>query len=315
MQDYQHQVLKIVYQNQKKRFRILPHTYEELTLLIKKNFPQLSTSNSLIIKYKDKENDIILISSTEDLNEAYTQSEESKITLNLVVEASKEDEKSGLDLSNHQVKKEISSSIMLSISPKHEEKKGTIPSPPEKENKITNFTINEDKPNLNQKFENINQKILNESIHIGFQCEKCKLSPIVGKRFKCTQCENFNICQKCEQEEFHSDHLLLQITTPDQDPILIISGKKNPKYNSNYVNNYLKYLPENLECIHENELKLNINKKQDLRTLKDEEKEAKYSSKQKNETYQVEDIKEEENKKDNNLFSLFTDSLAEMIFG
>ena len=43
--------------------------------------------------------------------------------------------------------------------------------------------------------------------HYGIKCEKCKMNPIKGIRFKCNICDNYNLCEKCEDdnqnEQFH----------------------------------------------------------------------------------------------------------------
>ena len=36
--------------------------------------------------------------------------------------------------------------------------------------------------------------------HKGIQCKKCFKEPIIGIRYKCLQCDNYNLCQKCEEE-------------------------------------------------------------------------------------------------------------------
>ena len=41
---------------------------------------------------------------------------------------------------------------------------------------------------------NMMQKI----IHRGIICNKCGKKDIKGKRYKCAQCSNFNLCEKCE---------------------------------------------------------------------------------------------------------------------
>ena len=37
-------------------------------------------------------------------------------------------------------------------------------------------------------------------IHKGFTCEFCKMSPIIGIRYKCDGCSLFNLCEKCYKE-------------------------------------------------------------------------------------------------------------------
>ena len=36
-------------------------------------------------------------------------------------------------------------------------------------------------------------------VHYMVSCSGCGVNHIVGKRFKCTECENFNYCEKCEK--------------------------------------------------------------------------------------------------------------------
>lgn len=51
-------------------------------------------------------------------------------------------------------------------------------------------------------------------IHKGITCKECGVNPILGARFKCTICNNYNLCEACEEKEAHS-HLLLKIYSPE----------------------------------------------------------------------------------------------------
>jgi len=37
------------------------------------------------------------------------------------------------------------------------------------------------------------------TIHKDITCEGCKLNPIIGIRYKCSECKNFNYCEACEE--------------------------------------------------------------------------------------------------------------------
>lgn len=55
----------------------------------------------------------------------------------------------------------------------------------------------------------------NNSVHTNVRCDVCNMSPILGVRFKCTVCMNFDLCSKCEKSNIHSaDHPLLKIKVP-----------------------------------------------------------------------------------------------------
>ena len=47
-------------------------------------------------------------------------------------------------------------------------------------------------------------------IHIGIQCNNCGELPIQGIRYKCVECDNYNLCSKCEENKSHP-HLFYKI--------------------------------------------------------------------------------------------------------
>ena len=38
-----------------------------------------------------------------------------------------------------------------------------------------------------------------KTTHHGIQCNMCKINPIVGYRYKCSICKDYNLCENCEQ--------------------------------------------------------------------------------------------------------------------
>lgn len=50
-------------------------------------------------------------------------------------------------------------------------------------------------------------------IHDGVQCDSCETVPIVGFRYKCVQCPNYDLCQGCEALHKHPDHLMVRMPT------------------------------------------------------------------------------------------------------
>ena len=49
--------------------------------------------------------------------------------------------------------------------------------------------------------------------HHGYVCDGCDQGPILGSRFKCTTCGDFDLCATCEERCNHA-HPLLKITKP-----------------------------------------------------------------------------------------------------
>jgi len=54
---------------------------------------------------------------------------------------------------------------------------------------------------------------LNKSVHSHYYCNECGADPIVGPRYKCSVCPDFDICENCEKTIQHP-HLFLKINHP-----------------------------------------------------------------------------------------------------
>jgi len=53
----------------------------------------------------------------------------------------------------------------------------------------------------------------NFTIHDLVTCDGCGLDPLIGFRYKCIQCSNFDLCQKCEAAHKHPEHLMIRMPT------------------------------------------------------------------------------------------------------
>ena len=73
-----------------------------------------------------------------------------------------------------------------------------------------------------------NNKLADKLVHFGITCDGCGVFPIIGCRYKCAICEDFDFCEECEKKygEEHS-HPFLKIYEPKMTPISFkCSGKK-----------------------------------------------------------------------------------------
>ncbi len=64
------------------------------------------------------------------------------------------------------------------------------------------------------------EKISNKIMHFGVKCDGCGAFPIVGCRFKCAVCPDFDYCEECEKKlsEKHN-HPFLKIYEPKMNPV------------------------------------------------------------------------------------------------
>ena len=64
------------------------------------------------------------------------------------------------------------------------------------------------------------EKKSDKVIHLNISCDGCKVKSIEGIRFKCAICDNYNLCEKCEEKlnESHA-HPFIKIYYPNLAPI------------------------------------------------------------------------------------------------
>ena len=75
------------------------------------------------------------------------------------------------------------------------------------------------------KISNIQNKI--NTTHYNIACEFCGKTPIIGYRYKCSQCPNFNLCSECEEKNAHP-HYFIKIRKAEDD---------DKKDDNNLINN------------------------------------------------------------------------------
>ena len=52
-------------------------------------------------------------------------------------------------------------------------------------------------------------------VHRNIRCEGCGLDPLVGRRYMCTICDDYNLCENCEQElAVRHNHPFIKVTYP-----------------------------------------------------------------------------------------------------
>ena len=49
-------------------------------------------------------------------------------------------------------------------------------------------------------------------IHHGFKCDACDMQPIIGLRYKCLECPDFDLCNGCHKKEAHKEHKMVRKT-------------------------------------------------------------------------------------------------------
>jgi len=60
-------------------------------------------------------------------------------------------------------------------------------------------------------------------VHKNVTCDGCLVTPIVGVRYKCCECKNYDLCEQCEQLQVHP-HSFVKITSADDVPVSMVTG-------------------------------------------------------------------------------------------
>ena len=105
-----------------------------------------------------------------------------------------------------------------------------------------------------------------KTVHHGIKCKKCFKEPIIGYRYKCSECNNYNLCQDCEEKNaINGDHHHNFIKIRNE-------LKENNNFNDNQFNNNLFNLDK--ENDNDNNLHFNLNKlNNDIKNNKNDDNE------------------------------------------
>ena len=84
------------------------------------------------------------------------------------------------------------------------------------------------------------KKDLCNTIHYNIACQKCSKNPIIGIRYKCSICKDFNLCANCEEENSVSlahPHNFIKIRNATNNEIILYNNNNNKNNNNIYINN------------------------------------------------------------------------------
>ena len=81
---------------------------------------------------------------------------------------------------------------------------------------------------LSKSSSNINE--LQLRTHLNAACDGCGVSPIIGIRYKCSVCKNFDFCEVCEERVVHN-HPFIKILKPENLPSVILTAVNEDEEN------------------------------------------------------------------------------------
>ena len=134
----------------------------------------------------------------------------------------------------------------------------------ENENEGNKKELNElqfQKDSLKNELDNNKKQISNfsscKTVHDGIKCDMCLKMPIIGCRYKCSICDNYNLCENCEEENanFQShNHNFIKIRKKEE---TLTKQINNNNYN-NFVSGSNNQQHFSFKCLNTQELTTTI---------------------------------------------------------
>ncbi len=237
-------VLKLTYDGVTKRQRISSVSFSDLQNVIRAEFPALA-DGTYSVSYTDPEGDPISLANEGDLHEAILCTKESGAALKLTLvptksetpakkrkpKANKKNTKPAPANDNATVNADPEAKVpQREKREKRKEKLAALVSSMAKEeaeklgSHIKEIVDAEFRRLAPPQASTLAQSVpVEKEVHDHIACDGCNLDPIVGVRYKCTQCPDFDLCEKCEAQGVHKHHLFLKICRQDQAPLSIIT--------------------------------------------------------------------------------------------
>lgn len=197
--------------------------FEELLTFVRSAFKKLP--KNFMLNYIDAEGDAIALSGQSDIEILYLNQSKTASVKIMIEEIPEE-------LNNGDSFDEL------------EEEKPEVPKPPKVEEKIpepvdvaslVQSRLNEILPEISKKVtEDVTNSIRSSQIrseapkesqvvHDRVTCDGCGMFPVVGHRYKCIICHNFDFCEACEAKGDHP-HAFLKIRKPEQAPKVLVAS-------------------------------------------------------------------------------------------
>lgn len=182
-------VFKLVFKDSVRRVEIENEniTFASFLNVINKNIPEV-TIGRFNVQWRDDEDDIIVVSSTDELKEAF------RVMAGLVPP-------------------KLARFIVNECAPTAAPAAPTAPT-------ATAWDEGEDKFASLPSFGEFGEETV---VHEGVQCDRCDKCPITGIRFKCTTRSDFDLCEDCEAAE-PQPYPMLKIVDPTQAPAVLLYG-------------------------------------------------------------------------------------------
>ena len=94
------------------------------------------------------------------------------------------------------------------------------------QSQINNISMNNSRASIVEKPKDVQlpPKVNCMTVHTGVTCDNCEMYPIIGKRYKCMTCSDYDLCESCEQHCIHNHPMVRMMSTANHDMYRQISN-------------------------------------------------------------------------------------------
>lgn len=121
------------------------------------------------------------------------------------------------------------------------------------ESKIKDLSVNQSRSMTNSEIKEHQAPptVACMTVHTGVTCDGCRVYPIIGKRFKCMTCPDYDLCETCEQRCIHNHPMVRMVSAANSNLYSQVSkwfSNFNDRFNPvNFVKN-MKDREEHFGC-------------------------------------------------------------------
>lgn len=182
-------VIKIQYKSDIRRITVekVP-SFEELAGLVKGLFGT-TLKQEFVLKYKDEEGDVISVTSDRELVEAFSVMKNQIARFFVEETSAPAPSTKSADPNTIELDVDLGKNLGETI-----------------QNLIGGF-----QSAYSRRYNPNNNNAAQGEVHYGVTCDSCNAYPIVGNRYKCSVCPDYDLCQTCHSQEKHKEHTLNKV--------------------------------------------------------------------------------------------------------
>merc|ERR1719186_1713538 len=104
-------------------------------------------------------------------------------------------------------------------------------------NESLSIALNEQEGPIYKIYVEVLQEEQDDKTHPGVVCDGCEKA-VVGNRYKCLVCEDYDLCRDCENKDVHPDHNMMRMTSIEDTIALTQDNDTQQNWHQNFFQKF-----------------------------------------------------------------------------